>query len=344
MGKKMIYRGKDAKMTAQPSASEYITLKPQGSASRRVRLSGRYQLQGDGLYYVRVRNPADGHIRYRDVMRTETKIMIKGTEEHEARYQAKAEERLAEAKMMLEQARLVEGGVAYSYQGCSSAQQTALTGWHADGKHKITSSLACTESSCATLVDTWFGASTAQSQFMAVTEEFTRMQNVYENTIYVCQGSEGPCSGGNVFAYVYPTDSSQRVHICDFTFNYPDYSERVQTVLHELSHFNHIGSTNDNAYGERTCINLAQSNFQAALQTADSTAYFATASTTYATCFHHRHCWQLCTVGEPIRLRCVLYLIYRRRSVHCVRWDLCGRMISFPSCRFQWRQLLQVLQ
>ena len=35
-------------------------------------------------------------------------------------------------------------------------------------------------------------------------------------------------------------------YICDFTFNYPDYSEKVQTVIHELSHFKHIGDTNDN--------------------------------------------------------------------------------------------------
>merc|ERR1712086_270545 len=80
--------------------------------------------------------------------------------------------------------------------------------------------------------------------------------------------------GGSTFAYVYPTDTQQNVYMCDFTFEYPDYSEKVQTVIHELSHFNHIGNTNDNAYGESTCINLAQSNFQAAIQTADNVGYF----------------------------------------------------------------------
>ena len=47
-------------------------------------------------------------------------------------------------------------------------------------------------------------------------------------------------------------------------------AEKVQTVIHEMSHFKHIGNTNDNAYGESRCINLAQQNFEKAIKTADS--------------------------------------------------------------------------
>ena len=34
--------------------------------------------------------------------------------------------------------------------------------------------------------------------------------------------------GGSTFAYVYPSDPTQEIYICDFTFNYPDYSEKVR--------------------------------------------------------------------------------------------------------------------
>ena len=83
-------------------------------------------------------------------------------------------------------------------------------------------------------------------------EQFQTMSNVKEDTTYVCQGTAGPCASGNTFAYVYPTDRTQQIYvsaaalgsvlgltrgwvqICDFTVNYPDYSEKVQTVIHEL--------------------------------------------------------------------------------------------------------------
>merc|ERR1719502_2468843 len=87
------------------------------------------------------------------------------------------------------------------------------------------------------------------------------MANVMDSSGYVCEGGmtsrQGSVCGGSTYA-----------------FDYPDYSEKVQTVIHELSHFNHIGDTNDNAYGESTCMSLAQQDFQRAIQTADNVGYF----------------------------------------------------------------------
>ena len=42
------------------------------------------------------------------------------------------------------------GGITFS--NCDSARRNAITGWHADATHKINSALACTESSCGSLV------------------------------------------------------------------------------------------------------------------------------------------------------------------------------------------------
>jgi len=50
----------------------------------------------------------------------------------------------------------------------------------------------------------------------------------------------------NVFAYVYPSDRSQRVHMCPFTFSYSVESEKMQTMIHELAHFDHIGQNEMN--------------------------------------------------------------------------------------------------
>jgi len=294
----MEYRGMDVKRTEFPNATtEYVTLGAGEATTHTVQISTNYQLDGDGLYYIRVKEPVDEHIKFSDVMRTQVQIVVKGTGEHEERHL----EREAELKswkkdlkagvttlhpivgkipleldeVVVDQKQMAEvgtGGITFS--ACDPARRNAISGWHADATHKINSALACTESSCGSLVDSWFGTSTTQSSFQAVLEQFQTMSNVKEDTTYVCQGNAGPCASGNTFAYVYPTDRTQQIYICDFTVNYPDYSEKVQTVIHELSHFNHIGNTNDNAYGESTCINLAQTNFQSALQTADNVGYF----------------------------------------------------------------------
>jgi hypothetical protein len=63
--------------------------------------------------------------------------------------------------------------------------------------------------------------------------------------------------------------------MCDLALTYPDYAESVQTVIHELSHFANIANTNDNAYGESTCHNLAQTNKVQARKTADTFGYYA---------------------------------------------------------------------
>jgi len=207
-------------------------------------------------------------------MNTQVQVMIRGTKAFEQRYQERTAAREAENEQILSESEV--GSV--SYNGCTSTERGTLAEWHQDALHKIDSARACTTSSCSSQVDTWFGASTTQSQFAAgATAQFNTMASVEGSTIYRCESGNSAMAqvcGGSTFAYVYPTDTSQNIYMCDFTFTYPDYSEKVQTVIHELSHFNHVGNTNDNAYGESTCINLAQSNFQAAIQTADNVGYF----------------------------------------------------------------------
>jgi len=87
----------------------------------------------------------------------------------------------------------------------------------------------------------------------------------------------------NVFAYVYPSDTTQMVQMCPFTFTYSVESEKMQTVIHELAHFNHIGVNDqggqtigerDLGYGEGTCMDLAKTNPVNAMNNADNIGYF----------------------------------------------------------------------
>ena len=75
----MEYRGIDVKRTEFPDTeTEYITLEAGAASTHTLQISTNYQLNGDGLYYIRVKEPVDGHIKFSDVMRTQVQIVVKG--------------------------------------------------------------------------------------------------------------------------------------------------------------------------------------------------------------------------------------------------------------------------
>lgn len=199
-----------------------------------------------------------------------------GTEAYELRHSEAVAARIAQRKQL----RLLSSrrNEQIATDSCSAAKITELTNWDIDAWDKIQVVRECTTTGCSTLVDTWFGPSTTSSQLTTVTDKFDTMSARFHFSVYKCAEDSPSHCKGDVYAYVYPSDETQTIYMCQFTFDYPDYAEKVQTVIHELSHFNEIGATNDNAYGEQTCYQLANggsADFAKALTTADTFGYFA---------------------------------------------------------------------
>lgn len=86
----------------------------------------------------------------------------------------------------------------------------------------------------------------------------------------VCHAQE--CED-NVYAYVYPADPTFTVYLCNMFFELPN--ERVETIIHELSHFDSLGATDDYAYGRTPCKELALKDPRRACHNADNLCYFA---------------------------------------------------------------------
>jgi len=113
-------------------------------------------------------------------------------------------------------------------------------------------------------------------------------QNVYNRVRYVfnqisaAQGwgvnfyCNAPQCGGNIWAYVYPTDRTLTVHFCNPYYNAP-LPQQSGVMIHELSHFNAIANPGcqDLAYGPDACRNFARSNPNAAANNADCYNCFA---------------------------------------------------------------------
>lgn len=61
-----------------------------------------------------------------------------------------------------------------------------------------------------------------------VENQYRTMSQVMDRSIYACDNRaiQRNC-GGSTFAFVYPSDTSHKIHMCQFTFDYPDYAEKV---------------------------------------------------------------------------------------------------------------------
>ncbi|KAI0746533.1 hypothetical protein C8Q80DRAFT_1105942 [Daedaleopsis nitida] len=121
----------------------------------------------------------------------------------------------------------------------------------------------------------WFGdadgtrLSTVASHFQALRD------NNFGDFKYVCN-TEYCARKPNVYAYVY-ADMFGQVHVCGQFFRAPvgGRDSRASTIVHESSHFIRNGGTEDHAYGNRLCEDLARNHPELAVMNADNHEYYA---------------------------------------------------------------------
>jgi len=123
---------------------------------------------------------------------------------------------------------------------------------------------------------TWMGACDA-SRYATVQRNFNAIQSRHSAGYRAdCAGSS--CSA-NIYAYVYPADTTYTVYVCGAFWNAPigtcNWDSKPGTIIHELSHFNSVAGTSDIAYGTTACQNLARTNPSQAIRNADNHEYLA---------------------------------------------------------------------
>lgn len=84
------------------------------------------------------------------------------------------------------------------------------------------------------------------------------------------------CTDSGTYAYVYP-NAPYKIYVCGAFWQAPmtGTDSKGGTLVHEMSHFYVVASTDDWAYGQTAAANLAKSNPTKALDNADSHEYFA---------------------------------------------------------------------
>jgi peptidyl-Lys metalloendopeptidase len=276
-GRAVEYVGKIYKLLATPLARDYITLRPGASTSRVIELSEFYDMAAGGSYEVQYQvelggGTAPGGARAAAVTtaRLESNAVAfeRGGEAADA--VLPAAEAPADADFTIQ-------ALAPGFRSCSSSRQTALRSAlpaaenYAKSARSFLQNLPTSQRASNTRYKTWFGAYTA-SRYSTVQRNFNQLASALstKKVNFHCDCTE------SAYAYVFANDP-YNIHLCNAFWSAPGVGRdsKAGTIVHEMSHFNVVAGTDDNAYGHTACKNLARSNPGAATRNADSHEYFA---------------------------------------------------------------------
>jgi len=150
---------------------------------------------------------------------------------------------------------------------CSSTQLNTINSAWSTAKSAI-SSANTNFNGGSTNYAKWFGARSITRE--ARVKTVLGKLNSLSKLTYNCGG---PSCTSSTYGYVYPTDTAAKnVYLCGAFW--PVVVEQVRTLVHEATHFNDIGGTQDYAYGMTPCQNLAKSTPDKAVYNADNNCYY----------------------------------------------------------------------
>lgn len=246
-----------------PGPRDVLRLDAGASASYDVELTGAYGLDRDGRYDISYRSRGV-HANYAtptlqsDVLY----LWLQGRTALTASASASAVVATAAA-------------ASVSYSGnCSASQKTTLQQAVTAATTYATNAttyLAATPAATKQRYVKWFGTATtanwniAKAHFTATRDAFSTKPLVLDCS---CKQS--------YYAYVYPT-APYKIYVCNAFWSAPmnGTDSKAGTLIHEMTHFNVVASTDDWVYGKTAAAALAISNPAKALDNADSHEYFA---------------------------------------------------------------------
>lgn len=118
---------------------------------------------------------------------------------------------------------------------------------------------------------TWFGVY-SDSRYTTAKTHFTSISDAWDNAgvTFDCKCKQ------NYYAYVYPNDP-YKIYLCRVFWQAPltGTDSKAGTLIHEMSHFDVVASTDDFIYGQTGAKSLAITNPDNAVMNADNHEYFA---------------------------------------------------------------------
>jgi len=261
-GVELKYVGVHVKRLA-PIASDYVYLAPGQSASEKVDLLRSYPINYKGDYSISLR---DSGVSTTNGLATKKSAAI---------------------IVSLNQDRLVRVlKRTPRFQNCSAGQRSEINAALTSAERIANESIRALQSAPLAFRPTseryteWFGAYTAE-RYAQVEQGMSRIASATSNqTIgFNCDCSNQPgVDPTQTFAFVFQNDAFNMT-LCDVFFLVPreGTDSKSGTIVHEISHFNVVASTDDlaTALGQRGSRNLANSSPASAIRNANAFEYFA---------------------------------------------------------------------
>lgn len=281
-GAKVPYLGKRYKRPA-PTAKDYYLLKPGASHTARVELSALYDMSVTGDYTVTYNT---GSTQLFAAAPQSASLVAAGRAGA-----SNADDTVTSGTVSLWiDGRLARGTVvgepisiaglqadaaaaaSISYTNCSASRQTTIASALSAARTMATNgNTYMANGVIGTRYTKWFGANNA-SRVATVKTHYTNLTSAFNNAAITVDCS---CTDSS-YAYVYPTQP-YKIYVCNAFWTAPltGTDSKGGTLVHEMSHFNVVASTDDWAYGQSAAASLAISNPARAVDNADSHEYFA---------------------------------------------------------------------
>jgi len=261
-GEPVEYTGPRFKRPA-PGPPDFIRLEAGASLVVELDLSQFYDFSRSGEYTVRYRRERFGFAGAESAGSADLTLWVE-----------RASESLAEA-----QEGTAAEALAAAFSGCSAARRTTLTSALAAAEQLSALASATLDHAAVAARPSeprykeWFGAYDA-TRYATVSRHFAAIRNVFarRTVSFFCDCTEP------AYAYVYASRPYQ-IHLCAAFWTAPTTGgdSKAGTLIHEVSHFTAVASTDDWAYGPPACRALTRTPAKA-IDNADSHEYFAEAS------------------------------------------------------------------
>jgi peptidyl-Lys metalloendopeptidase len=241
-GKAVDYLGRIYKRPA-PQADDYITFSPGYSISQRIIITQEFDFSAGGTYQIR-------YFAYTESGELSSDPIVV---EVEARpIQDREEQRsMSSSECSSSQISELEWAFVYAYLYTEDSIDHI---WNERVTERTT---------------TWFGS---DPNLLYIINTYWKIKSAMEDKDinFKCD-----CTS-SAYAYVIK-NKPYIVHPCNAFWSAPyiGTDSKAGTIIHELSHFDAIASTDDWAYGHTACMNLAKNDPDKARDNADSYEYFA---------------------------------------------------------------------
>ncbi len=246
-----------------PTSADYVILRPGESFTRTVDLGKHYDLSATGTYSIRfdvatwnLFSEKGGFLRSESLSSNKLDLAIEGR---------------PNPALPLITPEAVTGSTAFNR--CNSSQQSTLLSARNQASVYATNSLAYLNTGAVgARYTTWFGAYDL-GRYTTVQYHFEAIANAMDTAPVTFDCS---CKKKTVYAYVYP-NQPYTIYLCNVFWTAPlaGTDSKGGTLIHEMSHFYAVASTDDYAYGQGAAQNLAITNPVQAVDNADNHEYFA---------------------------------------------------------------------